>query len=105
MLNVKTDFGNYDVWFEIQKYSSNNTLALILNCDEGPFCKLTVNIDASNAITEDNKAYVDINNSPWAVDWIEENKLGEFTGIWGDSGYCTYPLFEFNMSKIREHHQ
>ena len=35
-------------------------------------------------------------------DWIVENKLGEPTGMVGYSGYCSYPMFQFDLAKIKE---
>ena len=46
--------------------------------------------------------YVDINNCPWATKFIKDNELGEFTGKYGKSGFCVYPLYKFNLDKIKE---
>lgn len=61
-----------------------------------PYAFLTVNLGRQNY----GYAYVDINNCPWAEDFIEENGLGEFTGKVYSSGFCFYPLYKFNMDKI-----
>ena len=59
--------------------------------------------EIADRLVEENKAYVDTNNCPWAEDFIEKNGLGKFLGIYGNSGYCTYPLYEFDLGKLREH--
>lgn len=47
-------------------------------------------------------AYVDINNMPELEKFIEENEIGEFTGLTGRSGFCEYPLYLFDPEKLRE---
>ena len=99
---VKTDFGTYEVSARIEQYSNNGTLAILLwSPEEGPFAKLTVNIEDSDSLASESKAFVDTNNCPWAEEFIQENGLGEFTGIYGNSGFCTYPLYEFNIGKLK----
>ena len=95
---VKTEFGDYKVKVVKDKYMNNDALALLLLEEDGEeFAVLTVNIDG---VAHDNLSYVDTNNSKWAIEFIEENKLGEDTGEIGFSGYCVYPLFKFNEDKI-----
>lgn len=47
-------------------------------------------------------AYVDTNNCPWAVAFLEENGLAEKTGRTKRSGYCVYPAMRFNREKIAQ---
>ena len=98
----ETPYAKYsDVVIEINNYRDNNSLALsIFSPTEGPITRLTVNIDFDGAT--ETRAFVDTNNSPEAIDFIEKYKIGEFTGIKGFSGYCTYPLYEFDLGKIKE---
>ena len=63
-----------------------------------PFARLTVNLGIK--LGED-EAFVDTNNCPWATGFIDEYGLGERTGLWMPSGFCEYPLYRFNMEKIR----
>lgn len=102
MYKVKTDFGDYDVNIVTHTYENNNTLCIeLISPIEGPFARLTVNIADSDLFANENRAFVDLNNCPWVEDFIEENKLGEFVGIWGSSGFCTYPLYEFDLGKLK----
>ena len=92
--------GEYEVEALRAKYSNNDNLAIILRCENGePFSTLTVNL---NQKLSPNEAFVDINNNPTAVEFIEENGLGEATGRVGFSGYCAYPLYKFDLTKIEE---
>ena len=101
--NVNSYGHEYRVRIEASKYQSNGTLALSLITDtEEPYCNLTVNIDESIIWADDKTAFVDTNNCPWAEEFITKNGLGEFYGYNGRSGFCLYPLFKFNMDKIKE---
>ena len=84
-------------------YARDNSLAVILidtKVDDIFDC-LTVNI-AESILLKDNEAFVDTNNNPWATEFIEDNKLGKFTGRYGHSGYCTYPLYQFDLQKLNK---
>ena len=82
----------YEVTVEKTKYGNNGNLAIQLWCDDGPFATLTVNL---NKKLKEGYAYVDINNCPWAEEFIEKNHLGEFADDFGFSGFCIYPLYKF----------
>lgn len=99
---VETDFGTYKVELGVSEYLNNGSLAIeLIDAEEREsFAILTVNIEEEGAGKE--TAYVDINDCPWAPKFIEDNELGEFTGKYGQSGFCTYPLYKFNLDKIKE---
>ena len=96
-----TDFGTYEVNISRSTYRNNGNLAIILDSPtEGPFATLTVNLDGPKL--SKNYAFVDTNNCPWAEAFIKEHGLGKPTGTVGYSGYCQYPLYEFDLSKLGE---
>lgn len=99
---VETDFGTYEVELGVSEYLNNGSLAIeLIDAEEREsFAILTVNINEKGADKE--TAYVDINDCPWATKFIEDNELGEFTGKYGRSGFCVYPLYKFNLDKIKE---
>ena len=79
-------------------YRNNGNLAIRLMTYEGePWATLTVNLDRK---LQEDLAYVDTNNCPWAEEFIEKYKLGEHTGSYGNSGYCIYPLYKFDPTKL-----
>ena len=94
------------------RYSSNDTLAVQLIKAEKPWsvhATITVNLDG-NPFGMDSRqdgrfAYVDTNNCPWAEQFLEENKIARRTGIFAPSGYCVYPLYEFNLDAIYEYEE
>ena len=96
-----TDFGTYDVNVHKTSYSNNGALAITLySPTEGPFATLTVNLDGPKP--PKGHAFVDTNNCPWAEAFIKEHGLGKPTGMVGYSGFCQYPLYEFDLSKLGE---
>ena len=95
--------GDNEVELDIQTYHNNGRIfiGLITNEDGSPEpCgDVTVNIDAP---APDYCGYLDTNNLSNVENFIRENDLGEFTGLTGRSGYCEYPLYLFNVDKLRE---
>lgn len=95
--------GDNEVELDIQTYHNNGRIfiGLITNVDgyPEPFGDVTVNIDAP---APDYCGYLDTNNLSNVENFIRENDLGEFTGLTGRSGYCEYPLYLFNVDKLRE---
>lgn len=75
----------------------NGNLAISLDCCEGPYATITVNLDGTLC---PEYAYVDTNNCPWAEEFIEKYHLGESTGLSRRSGYCEYPLYKFDIKKL-----
>lgn len=82
-------------------YCNNSSLAIVL-IDEDThedFAVLTVNL---NYPLGKGMAFVDTNNCDWAEQFIRNNKLGKPTGMTATSGFCTYPLYKFNLKDIEE---
>ena len=95
--------GKVKLELEISSYMDNNRIYIGLVEVDGeypePFADLTVNISAP---CPDYCGYVDINNCPELEGFIEKHGLGEFTGLMGNSGFCSYPLYLFDPEKLRE---
>lgn len=95
---LKTDFGTYDVHAKLTTYQNNGNLAIrLVDNDFMPFAMLTVNTDQP---LNDNYAYVDTNNCPWAEEFITKYNLGHPVGIARRSGHCVYPLYRFNLTRL-----
>lgn len=89
----------------VSKYTNNGTLYILLTGeDDEPFCDLTVNLpnDQISDKSKPNLAFVDTNNNQWLPKFIERYSLGKPTGFYGFSGYCVYPEYEFDLSKLNE---
>lgn len=100
----KTEFGNYKVRAIRSTYANNNRLAIRLMDmeDDTPVCVMTVNLVNELAGYDEHLAFVDTNNNPDIEKFIAENELGEPVGYYGVSGYCSYPLYKFNLEKLEE---
>lgn len=95
---VKTEYGTYKITsVAMSRYRADNSLAIELWCDDGPFARLTVCLLDK---LKENESYVDTNNCPWAEDFIREYKLGEIVG-YKASGYCLYPKVAFDLDRFR----
>ena len=102
MYKVRSYGKEYDVTVNVNKYVDGGLALKMDYMDDEfhcllPFATLTVNLGKG---LPENQAFVDINNCPWAEEFIEENGLGKDTGRIGASGYCFYPLYEFDMEVI-----
>lgn len=91
--------GARDCFLEARSYSYNDRLALLVQSwSQGPMAVLTVNL--ADEPVSGMRAFLDTNNVPDATSLVERLGIGEDTGIRGKSGYCTYPLYEFDLEKI-----
>ena len=89
-----------DVEITVEKSTYyNGNLCIIMNTEEGEtYAILTKNFQEE---LDPYLAYVDTNNLPGIMDFIEKNKLGKFTGLYRESGFCKYPLFVFDLEVIK----
>ena len=89
----------YPVTLRFQKYTNNQTLAVQLISAIPPwsrFATITVNINGGGQ--DEKHAYLDTNNCPWAEEFIKDNNIAKpVEGVVGYSGFCQYPLYEFNL--------
>lgn len=101
-LNVKTNYSVYkNCMLRLGRYMLDESLAVeIYNRQDGEIARLTTCL-CDPTLPED-VAYVDTNNCPWAVTFLEENGLAEKTGKTKRSGYCVYPAMRFNREKIAQ---
>lgn len=101
---VKTEWGTYDVALGKHAYHKPRTLAVQAACIKGgkTFATLTVNLDGYTGagLQSDTRTFVDTNNCPWAEKFLRENGIAKPTGIVMQSGFCSYPLYEFDLSKL-----
>lgn len=97
---VKTSFGEYNVTPLLHSYHYGGGIAVELfdvdDCE--PFACITVNLQGF--ITESGCAFIDTNNCSWATKFLTEHKLAEPTGNYGSSGFCVYPEYKFDLTKL-----
>lgn len=58
---------------------------------------MTVNLTHEHAFSLPDKAFVDINNNPDAMEFLIANKLAEDTGYKKQSGWVNYPMVRLNL--------
>ncbi len=99
--DLTTRYETYkNCYFIINTYYADESLALeIWNNEEGPIAGLTTCLGSATK----GYAYLDINNCPWAIDLVNKLGIGADTGKIERSGFCFYPLYEFNMEKVKEY--
>lgn len=119
VLSLSTPYGRYDVRVAQKSYAVNKALAVVLYYNERnewlPYANITVNIESGETVrkyVDEDLAvtfgkryacqYVDTNNCEWATRFLEENKIAFFTGCFADSGFCSYPLYAFDLEKLSE---
>lgn len=102
LLEVKTNYATYtDCIVRVGKYQMDDSIAVeIFSIRKGPVARITVCL--CDPTLEENEAYVDTNNCPWVVDFLEAKGLAKPTGRKGCSGYCIYPVMKFDREKIAE---
>ena len=102
-INMTTRFGEVrNGCMTMNQYADNKHIALQLWDEEGPYAGITVNVRGIRAFPE-NCSAVDVNNFPDAVRLIRETGIGKHTGKYLVSGWCNYPVYEFDAEKVREY--
>lgn len=99
-MKFKTRYGEWDVGLVIDKYASNNNLAIELvdKITYEPIARMTVNVIG----LIDGYCAIDTNNCPEMVEFIENYNLGTRIGL-VPSGYCIYPIYEINMEEVKKY--
>lgn len=100
----------WDIILRRSTYQVDNSLAIMMykvndGAVKGPWGVLTVNLSAAgNTVSSPDAAFVDTNNNGEEImDFIIQNGIGEPTGRYGHSGWCTYPEVKFNINDIKEY--
>lgn len=101
-MKVRSYYLDYDLYVRLYNYESGNLCIQLVEKHHEPFCYLTVNFPYVASITKKDLAFVDVNNFPEAEEFIRKYELGEPVGLSVQSGYCTYPLYKFNMKRLKE---
>ena len=102
-LTVETNFGTFhDCYLKVDRYVIDNSLFIAVeNDEEGQIAVITKRLNNRNLGA--GMAYVDDNNCLWAAEFIKANKLGDFTHVYFKSGYCSYPLYKFDLKRIKRY--
>lgn len=94
----------YEIKLVTNTYANNKRLAVqaFTIPDGEPFATITVNIDYPLSGDKAVNAFVDTNN--YGVmnieKFLQDNQIAKPTGRYGESGYCTYPEYIFDLTKF-----
>lgn len=61
---------------------------------------LTVNLENDHAFALPDRAFIDINNNPDAMEFLLSNRLAEDTGYRRQSGWVSYPMVTLNLPEL-----
>ena len=97
--------GEVPVTISINRYASNGCLYVGLNkrpdeYGDDYFGSITVNLPGS---VPKHSAYVNVNGLSGILPFLKEYKLAKPMSVVGESGFCAYPLFRFDLEKLREY--
>ena len=93
----KSRHGVYELTLTREEYG-NGRLAIQAWEKDGPFGTISVNLPDEDC--PKGHCFIDTNNMPEAARFLIENGIGEDTGDVGFSGFCVYPLFKIDESKL-----
>lgn len=65
-----------------------------------PYATVTVNLPHALFLQDETHAFVDTNNHEALCSWLVEQGIAAPTGISVRSGYCSYPLMEFDLCRM-----
>jgi len=96
---------HHNLYLVADNYQADGSLAIIVmeekeNGEDEQFDVITVCLPWGCA--DESHAYIDTNNCSWAEKMLRQHRIAKDTDIWERSGYCTYPLYEFNLAKFYE---
>jgi len=76
--------------------------SIVYSPDGEPFAMITVNIDYPLSGDKETTAFIDTNNlNAFLIErFLQENQIATPTGEYGQSGFCTYPEYRFDLSKF-----
>jgi hypothetical protein len=98
------DLKGYKVIPYRDHYVDNGSLAVFLKTNKNEdYAVITVNIELSGYIGDEACAYIDTNNCPWVEKFLIKNNIANPTGEIGCSGFCGYPLYRFDLTKLEEY--
>lgn len=107
VFGLSTEFGNFEIILTEERYSFDDSLAVEAYEVEGDqvtdlFATLTVCLPGGSFRRPKpgpgEPAFLDTNNNGYAERFLRENKLAKKTGVARSSGYCTYPLYEWDTA-------
>ena len=99
-LSIETHGRKRRICFLTTSYAQNGNLAVLSYEENGePFADVTVNF----YFLEPGCAFIDANNFPEIGNILEQEGIATPLNQYKRSGYCDYPLYEFNMARLADY--
>lgn len=102
------DYNGSKVYVKLSAYNFDGSVAIQLYdaVDDAPYATLTVCLQDDLGLpyfcAGKSANFVDVNNNPGAEEFIAKYGLGKPAGRTARSGWCEYPLYEFDLKKLAE---
>ena len=95
---------DHPISFTLNEYADNGNLCVQAWTHEyefpEPWSTITVNLGIK---CPEGFAFIDTNNNPGIIGWLEANNLGKRTYVTRQSGFCEYEAFKFNMEELNKY--
>lgn len=89
-----------EVTLKFGRYGNGRLALQLFDEDNCPYTTVTVNL-VNESVCNSMCTFIDTNNNgDDIITWLEDNGLGRALGLYGESGFCTYPQFEFNEEVV-----
>lgn len=93
--------GKENVFLRVGRYADRDRMYVGLVCEDGePYDDLTVNLP--DVPMAEAQACLNTNHLPYAVEFVEKYHLAVKSGLLVKSGFCTYPVYLFDLERLRE---
>lgn len=97
-------FNGTEVDVKFASYQNNGVLAVALYDKEQECMYGVASVNLEEPVSHKNCTFIDTNNmGDEIIDFLQNNKLAQFTGRYGVSGFCVYPEYEFSDSVIEKY--
>ena len=103
-LKYKSSYEDEPIKMELQvsQYLNSGAIYLGLICETDGFPEPYGDITVNLGTVPDYCGFLDVNNMEGIKEFVEEHGLGRSLEIEKASGFCRYPLYEFDKEKLRE---
>lgn len=98
------NYNGVECYLKVSNYANNGNMAVMLMVAEEALQDALYGVATVNLHpVDDDYGFLDYNNMPLITGIFERLGIAKPTGIKAQSGYCSYPLYRFDMNVLREY--